>query len=212
MTAAGCFIAFEGIDGSGKSTQVALLADRLGAAGWEVIATREPGGTPIGQAIRGILLDPANTSLDPRAEALLFAADRAQHVAEVIRPALARGAIVLGDRYLDSSVAYQGLARGLGEERVADLSAWATGGLTADLTVLLDLDPRTARDRRPTADRIEGERSAFHEQAAHGLRRRAQAAPDRFLVIPAGRPATLIAEEVHSAVGALLDRRGGRRR
>ncbi|MBU6147225.1 MAG: dTMP kinase [Actinomycetales bacterium] len=202
MSHSGLFIAFEGIDGAGKSTQVAALAATLTAAGHEVICTREPGGTAIGARIRAILLDPQHTAMVARTEALLFAADRAQHAAELIRPALARGAIILGDRYWDSSIAYQGIARGLGAERIADLSRWATEDLPPDLTVLLDLEPRAAGERPRQRDRIDDESVAFHGRVAAALRSLAADEPQRYLVVPADLPVSTIADRVATEVAA----------
>src|SRR3977135_2074366 len=141
------FLVVEGMDGAGKSTQIERLAGWLTRAGSPPVVTREPGATPIGERIREILLDPASAALDPKTEALLYPADRAQPAAEGIRPALAAGRIVISDRYVDSSLAYQGLARGLGIERILDLSMWATGDLLPDLVILLDVAPELARGR-----------------------------------------------------------------
>ena len=156
----GAFVVFEGGDGAGKSTQCRLLADALRARGLEVVVTREPGGTPIGEAIREVLLGAGSDGMAARTEALLFAAARAEHAASLIRPAVARGAVVISDRYLDSSVAYQGAARGLGEDRIAELSLWATEDLVPDLTVLLDVapgvGPRPCRGRQPDGGRAGG--------------------------------------------------------
>ena len=163
----GLFIVFEGGEGAGKSTQVGLLRDALIAQGREVVVTREPGGTPAAEAIRALVLDPANAGLDSRAEALLFAAARAEHVAALIRPALARGAVVVCDRYIDSSVAYQGLGRDLGAEQIREISAWATENLFPDLTVVLDIDPAIGLARAgqvsEAPDRMESEDLSFHQ-------------------------------------------------
>lgn len=196
------FVAFEGGEGAGKSTQAALLTARLRAEGREVVATREPGGSPIGTAVRALLLDPARRSLAARTEALLFAAERAEHVASVIRPALARGACVVCDRYIDSSVAYQGVGRGLDLAEVLDLSAWATQGLVPDLTVLLDVDPSVGFARFPasTADRIERESGHFHRRVAQAFRDLAAEHPERYLVLDAGHPAAAVAAMVRSEV------------
>lgn len=160
MPAEGVFIVLEGGDGSGKSTQATQLVARLKEAGREVVATREPGATEAGAAIRSLVL--GGGDLDPRAEALLIAADRAEHVAEVIRPALERGAVVVSDRYVPSSLAYQGVARGLGVDEITRLSDWATGGLQPDLVVLLDVPPVVAARRREgPEDRMEREPAEF---------------------------------------------------
>jgi len=159
----GMFIVLEGADGTGKSTQAALLADRLRDNGCEVVTTFEPGATPLGSAIRGIVLGTSD-HLDAHAEALLIAADRAQHVAEVVRPALARGAVVVSDRYVPSSLAYQGRGRGLGIDEVRRVNAWATGDLEPDLVIVLDVDANEVATRRPLPlDRLEREGAAFHD-------------------------------------------------
>ncbi len=181
----GLFVALEGGEGAGKSTQLAALQQWLEQGGHEVVVTREPGGTVEGERLRALLLDPGS-DLSPRAEALLYAADRAQHVDQVVRPALLRGAVVLTDRFVDSSLAYQGAGRVL--EGVADLSAWATQGLVPDLTVLLDVDPAVGlvRARRVGApDRLEAESLAFHQRVRQGFLRLADGAPDRYLVLDA---------------------------
>ena len=203
MTAAR-FIVFEGGEGAGKSTQSAALSDYLQARGHEVLCTREPGGTPAAEAIRAVLLDPANAGLDDRAEALLFAAARGDHAARVIRPALERGEIVISDRYLDSSVAYQGVARGLGAERVAELSLWATGGLVPDLTIVLDVDPALGLARVVGPDRLESEPLEWHARVRQGFLDIAAAAPDRYLVLDGSRPAEDLAVEIAVAVSALV--------
>jgi dTMP kinase len=197
-------IAFEGGEGTGKSTQARLLAERLGD---RALLTFQPGGTAIGAAIRGVLLDPGTTGLDPRAEALLMAADRAQHVAEVVRPALADGRIVVTDRYLYSSVAYQGYGRRLGAEAVAALSAFATGGLEADVVVLLTV-PAATRERRlagrGSPDRLEQAGSAFHERVEAGYRTQAAADPGRWVVVDGDGDVEAVAARVWTAVSAAL--------
>lgn len=199
------FIAFEGGDGAGKSTQVAALAEWLRARGREVVLTREPGGTELGARIRELVLHGGDVA--PRAEALLFAADRAHHVATHIRPALARGAVVLTDRYVDSSVAYQGAGRDLEAEEIARLSAWATDGLVPDLTVLLDVTPETGRARRSgrVEDRMETEAEAFHARVRAGFLALAKARPDRYLVLDAGESPEAIARAVTERIQILLD-------
>jgi dTMP kinase len=198
------FIVFEGGEGAGKSTQSSALADYLRARGHAVLSTREPGGTPAAEAIRAVLLDPANAGLDDRAEALLFAAARGDHAARVIRPGLERGDIVISDRYLDSSVAYQGVARGLGAERVAELSLWATGGLVPDLTIVLDVDPALGLARVVGPDRLEAEPLEWHERVRQAFLDIAAAAPDRYLVLDGSRPAEDLAVEIAVAVSALV--------
>lgn len=198
------FIVFEGGEGAGKSTQSRALADYLEARGHRVRRTREPGGTPAAEAIRAILLDPANTGLDDRAEALLFAAARGDHAARVIRPALAAGDIVISDRYLDSSVAYQGVARDLGAERVADLSLWATGGLVPDLTIVLDVDPAVGLARVVGPDRLESEPVEWHRRVRQAFLEIAAAAPDRYLVLDGTRPVEDLAVEIATVVSDLV--------
>ena len=200
----GWFIAFEGGEGAGKSTQERLLTDALVARGHVVTRTREPGGTPAGEAIRHVLLSPEYTGLDHRAEALLFAAARGEHVARVVRPALARGEVVVCDRYLDSSVAYQGYGRDLGPERVRDLSLWATGGLLPDLTVLLDIDPAIGLGRFVDRDRLEAEPLAYHQRVRAGFLALAAADPGRYLVLDAQQDTDAIAEAVLARVLAVV--------
>ena len=196
----GRLIAFEGVEGAGKSTQVELLRQALEKAGHRVVTTREPGGTPVGEQVRSILLDPAST-LDARTEALLFAAARAQLVAQVIRPALERAEIVLCDRYLDSSLAYQGAARGLGLEPVAAINGFATEGLLPDLVVLLRVDPAEGLARqRGGRDRIERQDLEFHQRVAQGFLDLAAADPERFVVIDGAAPVDRVAAEVRAAV------------
>ena len=193
----------EGGEGSGKSTQCSRLAEALRARGHEVVLTREPGGTAVGRAVRTLLLDPASAGLDPRAEALLYAADRAQHVAEVVRPALERGAVVVSDRYVDSSLAYQGAGRALDAGQVAALSRWATGSLVPGLTVVLDVDPTTglARAGRVDApDRLEGEPLAFHQRVRSGFLALAASEPYRYLVVNAALEPDVVARRVLDAV------------
>ncbi len=194
----GRLIAFEGADASGKSTQAQRFAQRLHAT-----FTFQFGATEIGGAIRSILLDPVHANLDDRAEALLVVADKAQHVAEVVRPALARGETVVTDRFTSSSLAYQGYGRGLDLEALSDLMRFATHGITPDLTVLLDVDPDVARVRLgDQIDRIEGAGAAFHRRVRDGYLEMAAADPEHWLVIDAGGTV----EEVASRVDAEVDR------
>ena len=193
------FITFEGLDGSGKSTQAELLRSRLDADGLEVISTREPGGTELGEKIRELVLHGGDVT--PWAEALLYAAARAQHVEIVIRPALERGASVICDRYLDSSVAYQGVGRELGLDRVLDLNLAAVGGLLPDRTFLLALDVTEIGSRLDREhDRLERESEAFHARAAAGYSELAVRFPERIVVLDAKRPADDLAEEVYGAL------------
>jgi dTMP kinase len=191
------FITFEGVDGSGKTTQAALLAEALRAEGHDVVATREPGGTELGERIRELLLD--GGSVAPWAEASLFAAARAQLVDEVIRPALARGADVISDRYIDSSLAYQGLARGLGVERVLQLNLLATGGLLPDRTFLLLLTPEQAAERRgDEPDRIEREGDDFAAAVDGAYRELAHVFGQRLVTVDASQPVETIARTIRA--------------
>ncbi|GAA0899844.1 dTMP kinase [Virgisporangium aurantiacum] len=202
----GMFVVFEGGEGAGKSTQVRQLAEALRRSGRDVVVTREPGATEAGAQIRRMLLD--GDALSPRAEALLYAADRAHHVATVVRPALARGAIVVSDRYVDSSLAYQGAGRTLPVGEVAWLSSWATGGLKPDLTVLLDLDPsvglRRAESRGRGVDRLESESLAFHERVRFAFLDLAAAEASRYLVVDAERDPEQVADVVLERIQAML--------
>lgn len=208
----GLFIAVEGGDGAGKSTQSALLAGWLRERGAEVVQTREPGGTTLGAALRELVLHGADGSVSPRAEALIFAADRAHHVATLVRPALERGAVVLTDRYLDSSVAYQGAARRLGHEEVRQLSMWAVDGLVPDLTVLLDIGAGEGRRRRGDVhDRLEREADDFHERVRQGFLDLAAREPERYLVLDATADADELAAQVRARVEPLLARAEGAR-
>lgn len=204
----GLWITLEGGDGSGKTTQSNLLAGWLVETGRTVVRTREPGGSEVGQLIRDIVLHHRG-DIAPRAEALLYAADRAHHVATVVRPALARGEVVLQDRYLDSSVAYQGAGRVLDGAEIRDLSLWAAEGALPDLTVLLDLDPESARVRLDSADkpfdRLEAEKTEFHARVRDAYLGLAAAEPDRFLVLDAAGSPESIAARIRERVSALLD-------
>ena len=188
----GRFVAFEGGEGTGKTTQARLLAEHLGA-----VLTREPGGTAIGATVRSIVLAADDNGLVDRAEALLMAADRAQHVAEVVRPALASGRDVVTDRYLGSSIAYQGFGRGLPVEEVRELSQWATDGLMPDLVVLLEVDATEARARIGHGrDRLENAGDEFHRAVEDGFRSLARADPDRWVVVDGGGTVAEVAERV----------------
>ncbi|MFF3346123.1 dTMP kinase [Streptomyces sp. NPDC002779] len=187
-TASGFFLALEGGDGAGKSTQAEALAEWIRGKGHEVVVTREPGATPVGKRLRSILLDVSSAGLSHRAEALLYAADRAEHVDTVVRPALERGAVVISDRYIDSSVAYQGAGRDLSPTEIARINRWATNGLVPHLTVLLDVDPATARERFTEApDRLESEPAEFHARVRSGFLTLAASDPGRYLVVDAGQ-------------------------
>jgi dTMP kinase len=204
VSESGSFIVFEGGEGAGKSTQEALLAQWLESQGMTVLRTREPGGTPAGEAIRTILLSNENAGLTDRAEALLFAAARGEHAAQVIRPALAAGTVVVCDRYLDSSVAYQGYGRELGAEYVRGLSMWATRDLVPDLTVLLDVDPAIGLSRVTSPDRLESEPIDYHQRVRRAFVDIAAADPTRYLVIDADQDKDAIAEQIRHRVAELL--------
>lgn len=204
MTAGGVFIAFEGGDGAGKSTQVQRLAQWLTDAGREVVVTRQPGGTELGARIRELLLHGDHVS--PRAEALLFAADKAQHVDTLIRPALARGAVVVTDRYVDSALAYQGAGRDLGSGGLAELQSWAVNGLMPDLTVVIDITVAEGRRRRGTVhDRLESEADDFHEATRRRFLEIAAAHPQRYLVVDGSIAPEEVAAVVQARVTALLE-------
>ncbi|GAA2043692.1 hypothetical protein GCM10009819_32990 [Agromyces tropicus] len=202
----GLFVTLEGGDGSGKSTQAELLEQWLVARGRTVVRTREPGGTDVGLEVREIVLHHRG-HVAPRAEALLYAADRAHHVATVVRPALARGEVVVQDRYIDSSVAYQGAGRVLDAEEVRGISDWATEGLVPDLTILLDLPWEVARRRldgaRTRYDRLEAEAGEFHGRVRDAYLALAAAEPARFLVVDATLPMDGIAERIRERIAAI---------
>lgn len=203
---AGVFVAFEGGDGAGKSTQAGMLGAWLSEQGREVVLTREPGGTELGRTVRDVVLH--GEEVAPRAEALLFAADRAHHVATVVRPALERGAVVLTDRYLDSSIAYQGAARELSRAEIRDLSLWATGGLLPQLTVLLDVTPEQGRVRRGDMhDRLEREGEDFHHRVRQGFLDLARADLARYLVLDGAQPLERLHAEVLERFGRLHEPR-----
>jgi dTMP kinase len=206
--ATGLLIAFEGVEGAGKGTQIELLQQGLRERGLDVLVTREPGGTSAGERIRDLLLDPATGKLDARAEAMLFAAARAQTVANVIRPALAEGKVVICDRYVDSSLAYQGWGRGLGEADVLTLNVWATQGLFADLVVLLHVEPDVGLARMEGApDRMEAEGQTFLAKVSDAYLKIAEEHPERFVVIDADREPALVADDVRAAVERTLRER-----
>ncbi len=209
FTAHGIFVVFEGGEGAGKSTQVDRLTEALRAGGRDVVVTREPGATEVGSRIRSLVLDRSmGETPSARAEALLYAADRAHHVSAVVRPALARGAVVVSDRYVDSSLAYQGAGRTLPVQEVSWLSTWATGGLKPDLVVLLDVDPEVGLGRAAArgggADRLEAESHTFHERVRYAFLDLAAADPKRYLVLDAARPTDEIAAAVLARVTELL--------
>ena len=208
----GIFITFEGGDGAGKTTQMKLLGEFLQTKGHGVTVTREPGGTALGSQIRELVLH-SREHIAPRAEALLYAADRAHNVATIVRPALERGDIVLQDRYFDSSVAYQGSGRVLGAEEIKQISLWAADGLVPDLTVLLDLDQAAASERLKAQekpfDRFESEKAEFHEKVRHAFLQIAAAEEERFLVVDASKPVDQIAAAIAQRVSVLVDTLNG---
>lgn len=203
----GYFISVEGGDGSGKSTQLQKIEAYLRAKGQDVLLTREPGGTPIAEKIRALILDPANGSLTARAEMLLYAASRAQHIEEKILPALAAGKTVLSDRFTDSSIAYQGFGRGLGNI-VAEVNHIATGGKAPDLTIFLDISPQAGMARKKqqtghTLDRMEQEKTAFHETVYQGYLTLAEENAGRIAKIDADRPAEAVFADIQKALDRL---------
>ena len=201
----GLFIAFEGGEGSGKTTQARLIAIWLREIGYDVVTTHEPGATKVGMRLRALLLDTAHTGMSPHAEALMYAADRAEHVASVIQPALDRGAVVISDRYVDSSLAYQGNGRGLSNSDIAQLNSWATGGRMPDLTILLDMPPEAGLGRRTrSADRLEAEPPEFHRRVRAGFLALAREDPPRYLVLDATRSVAEISSEIKDRIREIL--------
>ncbi|HZZ53700.1 MAG TPA: dTMP kinase, partial [Trebonia sp.] len=201
----GLFIAFEGGEGSGKTTQARLIAIWLREIGYDVVTTHEPGATKVGMRLRALLLDTAHTGMSPHAEALMYAADRAEHVASVIQPALDRGAVVISDRYVDSSLAYQGNGRGLSGSDIAQLNSWATGGRMPDLTILLDMPPEAGLGRRArSADRLEAEPPEFHRRVRAGFLALARAEPSRYLVLDATRSVAEVSSEIKDRIREIL--------
>ncbi len=201
----GLLIAFEGGEGSGKTTQARLISIWLRELGYDVETTHEPGATKVGMRLRALLLDTTHTGMSPHAEALMYAADRAEHVASVIEPALDRGAIVITDRYVDSSLAYQGAGRNLPVEEIARFNWWATGGRVPDLTILLDMDPIEGLQRRArSADRLEAEPADFHLRVRAGFQALAQAEPSRYLVLDANRPSEQITRDIQARIRGML--------
>lgn len=200
----GTFVVLEGGEAVGKSTQVRLLVDRLRATGRDVVATFEPGATPVGGVIRGLFLGRSAGPVSARAEALLVAADRAEHAATVVRPAIDRGAVVVSDRHVPSSLAYQGIGQGLGVDEIAALSRWATDGLTPDVVVVLDVPAAVAEARRPggSGDRMETESGAFHERVRAAYRE--LAGPLGWTVVAADADPAIVAERVWAAVAPAL--------
>jgi dTMP kinase len=202
----GCFVALEGGEGAGKSTQATRLRDWLAREGHEVVLTREPGDTEVGRRLRAIVLDPATGELSPRTETLLYAADKAEHVDRVVLPALARGAVVVTDRYVDSTLAYQGGGRDLSPDEVERVARWATRDVRPDLTVLLDLPPDDGLTRFEGRDRIEAESAEFHDRVRATFLRLAADDPDHYLVVDARLPAAEIEDRICARVAPLLQR------
>jgi len=201
----GLFVAFEGGEGVGKTTQARLIAIWLREQGYDVVTSKEPGATKVGMRLRALLLDTAHAGMSPHAEMLMYAADRAEHVASVIEPALERGAVVITDRYVDSSLAYQGDGRGLRQQDIARLNDWATGGRVPDLTVLLDMPPEAGLGRRArSADRLESEPPEFHQRVRNGFLALARANPSRYLVLDATQPADVLTEEIKDRIREIL--------
>jgi dTMP kinase len=200
----GVFVCFEGGEGAGKSTQARLLVEWLEARGHRVRLTFEPGDTEVGRQLRRIVLDPATGEISDRTEVLLYAADKAEHVDAVVRPALARGEVVVTDRYVDSSLAYQGAGRTLPVDEVERVQRWATGDLRPHLTVVLDLEPQAGLGRFTDRDRIEGESLAFHQRVRQGFLDLAARDPEHYLVLDARAPADEIAAEVRGRLAPLL--------
>jgi dTMP kinase len=203
-TTTGVFVCFEGGEGAGKSTQARALATTLEERGFHTLLTFEPGDTPVGKEVRRIVLDPATGELSDRTEVLLYAADKAEHVDTVVLPALARGEVVITDRYVDSTLAYQGAGRTLAAAEVERVARWATHDLRPHLTVVLDVDPEHGFGRFAERDRIEGESPEFHQRVRAAFVEMAAADPDHYLVIDAGRSAADIADEVLARVEPLL--------
>jgi dTMP kinase len=203
-TPRGLFVALEGGEGAGKSTQARLLEAGLSQAGYDVVLTHEPGDSEVGLRLREILLSPSTGQLDHRAEALLYAADKAEHVEKLVKPALARGAIVISDRYVDSTLAYQGAGRDLLARDVERVARWATADLRPHLTVLLDLHPELGLGRFGSQDRVEAEPLHFHERVREAFRQLAASDPDHYLVVDASHDSGAIAAAILSRLEPLL--------
>ncbi|WP_214829940.1 dTMP kinase [Exiguobacterium algae] len=207
----GMFITVEGPDGSGKTTQLNLLVEALNSKGYEVVVTREPGGTTVGNSIREVLLSPEHHEMTPRVEMMLYAASRAQNVDQIIRPALARGAVVLCDRFVDASIAYQGYGLQYDMDQIESLNEWATSGITPDVTFLFDLTPQRAQERmkdRGQLDRIESRDQAFHQRVYEGFHALLNKYPERMILIDADQSVECIHDEVLDATLERLKNRG----
>lgn len=200
----GLFVCFEGGEGAGKSTQARLLADHLCGRGLDVLLTHEPGDTDLGRQVREILLDPATGQISHRAEALLYAADKAEHVEHVVLPALAAGTVVITDRYVDSTLAYQGAGRDIPPDELEWIARWATGDLRPHLTVLLDLEPDAGLERFEERDRIEGESLEFHRRVRQGFLDLVERSPEHYLVLDAREDREALAARIRKRVEAVL--------
>jgi dTMP kinase len=200
----GLFIVFEGGDGAGKTTQIEKLAEFLRSKNREVLVTREPGGTVMGKSIRDWLLEQTEVEVDPKSEALLFAADRAHHMHTLIRPALTANKIVIGDRHIDSSVAYQGVARNLGIENIKNISLWAVDGILPNLIIVLDIDVEVGQSRLNRKDRLDRESKEFHEKVNKAYLELAAMNPEKYLVIDAQLPIDEIARQIQDRVEKLI--------
>lgn len=206
------FITFEGGEGAGKSTAIKKIVERLQKEGREIVLTREPGGTPIGEEIRSVILDKKNTDMDVRTEALLYAASRRQHIVQKIIPSLKQGKMVLCDRFLDSSLAYQGYARGIGIDKVYEMNQFATEGVEPDLTLFFDLDPeeglrRIAANNNREVNRLDVEKLSFHQKVREGFLLLAKKFPHRFVVIDASQNAQKVFEDAYKEIENILKRR-----
>lgn len=199
------FITFEGGEGAGKSTAIKRIVERLSSNGYEIVLTREPGGTPIAEEIRNVILDRKNTNMDPRTEALLYAASRRQHLVEKVIPALKEGKLVLCDRFLDSSLAYQGGARDLGIDNVYNMNLFATEGMLPDLTILFDIEPelglqRIAANAQREVNRLDVEKMAFHKKVREGFHALAKKFPERIVIVDASKTADEVFEDAYKAI------------
>lgn len=199
------FITFEGGEGAGKSTAIKRIVEKLTSEGYEIVLTREPGGTPIAEEIRNVILDKKNTAMDPRTEALLYAASRRQHLVEIVIPALKEGKLVLCDRFIDSSLAYQGGARGIGIDNVYNMNLFATEGMLPDLTILFDIKPeeglaRIAANSQREVNRLDVEKLAFHNKVRDSFHELAKKFPERFVIIDASKGPDEVFEESYKAI------------
>jgi len=199
------FITFEGGEGAGKSTAIKRIVEKLTAEGYEIVLTREPGGTPIAEEIRNVILDRKNTNMDPRTEALLYAASRRQHLVEKVIPALKEGKLVLCDRFLDSSLAYQGGARGLGIDNVYNMNLFATEGMLPDLTILFDIEPelglqRIAANSQREVNRLDVEKMTFHKKVGEGFHELARKFPERIVIVDASKSAEEVFGDAYAAI------------